>query len=815
MSAYEHEIKLYSKGAMQMTMTRQPRYTSARGAFLLALAGSTFMTAAPAFAQTAPATAQAQAPADDQATKPTGNPEEITVTATRKIGGGLMKVQTAAEAMSSITPAAIEEKLSAASPLQLANTLPGVNLGGVDAYGLSVLNFVSVRGLDETEIGYMIENIPGVDNLNYFPYTESWVDNENISDITLTPGNSRLQDPIISASGGEFIVGVRQPNDKFGGMLSGSGGSFNAWRGFGAIDTGYIGQTGAKAFASYSHTSVGNFAGPGTSTRNHVDFKGTVDWSPKAHSSLFVSYSNLVNARIPFVTLAQAKDGIDNGFEKYFYSPTFTPGVTTSFYKPFIVNKKNLIVAFNNDIELSDNLTLHVTPYFKYTGTFAPGESIVNPASTYNGNQLVTPAYGPSQLQNGKLFLKNGTTASEYQPGVVVTLDADLSPTNHLIVGYWHETWRVNYISFYNILDQSGDVASSLSNALRASDGSIISPSHYSATTNTNQLIIGDTQSFFDEKLKISLGFKQLFYSLNGVNKVVGGPPSFSTRQSKAMPRILVSYDVSPNVQIYANATTNTRMPLVRGTYVTNYSTTSGAVTQAPNPGQKPEYSISSQFGFRYQGLFNLDANAFYMHQLDHQLSSLQVVNGVLLPTAFSIGDETIKGFSVEASTHSYGGFSAYGNAQYLHATFDDNAPVGTSLGSSFLPTKGKKMVDSPDWIVGGGIRYEHGPFYMQVTGKYVSSQYTTLMNDQVMPSYTTFDLGMGYKFPEFGPLSKSAIRLSVTNLGNKSYIASRATVATNAVPTTALNGATVAAGTPLYYVGAPRAAMLTLSTNF
>ena len=94
-----------------------------------------------------------------------------------------MKVQTAAETMSSITPSAIQEKLPNASPLQLANTLPGVNFGGVDSYGLSILNFVSVRGLDETEIGYMIEGIPGVDNFNYFPYTESWVDNENIADI--------------------------------------------------------------------------------------------------------------------------------------------------------------------------------------------------------------------------------------------------------------------------------------------------------------------------------------------------------------------------------------------------------------------------------------------------------------------------------------------------------------------------------------------------------------------------------------------------------------------------------------------------------
>ena len=147
---------------------------------LLALAG---LIAMPAAAQSASGVAvdaqsdQVKTPviaADEQAENerqvPTsGNQEYIVVSGRRTIAGGLMKRQTAATAMSSVTPAAISEKLAVASPLQIANTLPGANFGSSDAYGLSIRNFLSIRGLDQTQIGFLIDGAPGVSVANYYP----------------------------------------------------------------------------------------------------------------------------------------------------------------------------------------------------------------------------------------------------------------------------------------------------------------------------------------------------------------------------------------------------------------------------------------------------------------------------------------------------------------------------------------------------------------------------------------------------------------------------------------------------------------------
>jgi iron complex outermembrane recepter protein len=797
-----------------MSIRRDLFCSSAFGATLgAALLGS----AAPGLAQSVAAAQPSGAPSATADSASTKNPEEIlqevVVTAAKRITGGLMKEQTAPETMSSITPSAIAEKVSAASPLQLVATIPGVNFGTSDAYGLTVRDFLSVRGLDQSELGFLIENVPGTDLVSYFPYSEAWADNENISDITLTPGNSRLQDPIISASGGEFIESIRAPQDTFGGMASQSAGSYGAWRSFVDIDTGYLGQTGAKAFLSYSYTSAGTYVGPGVNSRNHVDFKVTEDWSERAHSSLFASYNHLVNARLPPLSLAQVDkaESTDN-FGQFAYAPAYVPGVTTNYYRPNVTYRTNYLVASNNDLELTDRVTVHVTPYYKYTGSDAPGEVALSPTSIYAGNQLVTPAFNPASLQNGKLFAQNNVNFFENQSGVSTYLEANFTPSNHLMLGYWHENWRMDYGSVYNLLDENGNPSGiSESTALKTTSGALITGTNFRATTNTDQAFIGDTQSMLDDKLRISIGFKELFYSVGGQNEVIGASPNISARWSEPMPRFLVSYDLNSSMQLYANITTNSRMPNVAATYVTQFSVSTGHFSSVANTGTEPEYSTGEQIGYRYHGLFNVDVNAFYMSLRNHQVSSLEYINGSLVNTAISAGGETIRGVSLETSTNTYHGFSVYGSAQYLYGTFDDNVPVG----ADYLPTHGKQMVESPNWIASIGGRYENGPFFASVTEKYVGSQFSTFMNDQRMPSYNTVDLALGYRLPDYKALSKPVIRLNLTNLADKSYISSVASVTTNAVATHGVNGTAIAGGTPLYYIGAPLAVMLTLSSNF
>jgi iron complex outermembrane receptor protein len=277
------------------------------------------------------------------------------------------------------------------------------------------------------------------------------------------------------------------------------------------------------------------------------------------------------------------------------------------------------------------------------------------------------------------------------------------------------------------------------------------------------------------------------------------------------MPRFLVSYDLSDRSQLYANVTTNARMPNAAGTYATQFGVANGGYTAVGNTSIKPEYTIGEQIGYRYNGPVHVDAAAFYMNLKNHQVAGVQYINGAVLNTAIEAGGETIRGASLEASTASYSGLSFYGNTQYLDGTFADNIP----LRGDFLPTKGKQMVESPKWIGALGGRYENGPFFADVTWKHVGSQYTTFVNDEAISPYNTVDLALGYHLPSNGIFKSTVIRLNLTNLSNKSYVSSVGSVATNRVATHGINGTAMPAGTPTYYVAAPFSALVTISTDF
>ena len=792
-------------------MSRHSRLNACASGMAIVLACLASGTAA-AQTSTTPSQAESETSPVDGGTGASAQ-EEIVVTGTGTIAGGLMKRQTAATAMSSITPAAIEEKLSVASPLQIANTLPGANFGSSDAYGLSIRNFLSIRGLDQTEIGFLVDNMPPIVLTNYFPYTETWADNENVSDITVMAGNSRLQDPIINASGGEFIMSIREPKDEFGGKLSGSVGSFDGWRGFGGIDTGYLGNSGLKAFASYSHSSARNYVGPGRNKKDHIDFRTQMDWSDRSRSTLYVAYDNLENARIPILTRAQAIDGVENDrLDQYAFSATYVPGVTAQYFKINKAYLESLIVSNNNDIEISDKVKIHIVPYYRYYDSLGASQSRLSPNSIFNGNVQVTPAFDPAQLQGGALVAAGAGHFRTHVFGANSYVEADLSPTNKLSFGYWYQHSRLTFNQNVQVVDQQGNFPGfSDATALKTTSGDVIKALDYTAKTETHQFFVGDTQSFLDDRLNVTLGFKQLFWKATLDNDVPGTPPRVTASWNRFMPRILASFNVDDRSQLYANVTTNARMPLPSGTYLTSYNLSTGATTAVGNTATKPEYTISAQIGYRYSGPINIDATAFYMKLKNHQVTGVNFINGFLQTTALNAGNLTIKGLSLESSTRPYGGFSFYGNAQYLDARFDDNLPIR----GDFLPTKGKKKVLSPEWIVNVGGRFESGGFYATVAYKYVSEQFSTFMNDQTIPNIQTVDAAIGYKFGDIGGLKSPAIRFTVTNIGNKSYISTLTSAAPNSVATTGINGTVIPAGTPTYYVGAPRAALVTVSTEF
>jgi iron complex outermembrane receptor protein len=785
-----------------------------------ALAAASILSSQSARAQDVPA-----APAGDRKVSnpeeiKVANPEEIVVTATNRVAGGLMKEQRAPQAVYAITAEAISQRTPLATPLQLISTVPGANFGTSDTYGLTIRNFLALRGLDQTEIGWAVEGVPAIDPQNYGPFIETFADTENISDITIMAGNSRLQDPILNATGGEFIQSIRDPSSEFGGRISGSVGSFDGRRLFGRIDTGTIGKTGLSAYLSGSLSRADPEHGPGTNKRDHIDFKVRGDWGGGSSSTLFISYNNLSNARVPIPTLAQfnAAKAADN-WDLISYLPTYPAGGSTNYYKQFVWGRKNAFVSNINKVQLTDDLTLTVTPYFRYTDiNVSSGGTRIDPNSAYSGNLKVTPSFDTSNLVGGFVYARNEQYLHEYQYGVNSALEYNLTDSNHFMAGYWYDKWSLRSAAYIQPLTPTGGFTSgstteagSRANALQSATGQLVTGTDYDVGTVINSFFVGDTQAFFDNRLQVSAGVKFIDYTASGYNFLPGPQKNFRSNFKKWLPRASFSFDVNDQIQVYGNIIKGVRMPLTTATYIDTYNAATGARSSFGNPSAAAESSVGKQLGVRYNGLLHLDVNYFNTRLKDVQVNSTAPVNGTNTTTVLSAGRVNIEGVSAEVSTKKYAGFSLYANTQYLKAKFLDNIPRA----GDFLPTAGKVKPLSPKWTHSAVLSYDSEIFFGRLSYKHTSSQYSTFVNDQEMPGFSTLDFSIGARLKKLGPLTGPTISANFINLTKGRYLSTVAGITGNANAVVGINGTTIAGAAPSYYVAAPRAWTLTLSTGF
>jgi len=183
-----------------------------------------------------------------------------------------------------------------------------------------------------------------------------------------------------------------------------------------------------------------------------------------------------------------------------------------------------------------------------------------------------------------------------------------------------------------------------------------------------------------------------------------------------------------------------------------------------------------------------------------------------LISTNINVGGQRNYGIDMEAGLKPFHHFRPYVSAEFMNSELTDNYRVG----ADFLPTRGKQAVRTPQVQAAIGIDYDDDRFFANLNGKYVGSQYATFMNDEKIPGYFTADATIGYHLPEFGGLKAPKIQVNVFNIFNNKSLSGIAGPQTNAKATRGVNGTTIAAASAsTYYVGAPTAFLVTLSSAF
>jgi iron complex outermembrane receptor protein len=779
----------------------------------------------PAYAQDAgapsPAAVESASP-DPSRSKGTVTAEEllkdIVVTAKqRQIAGGLMIIQRQPEVTSSITAAAIAQKMGVAGPIQLISSVPGINYGMADPYQMSIRYTMNLRGLPMQKIGWVVDGMPPMDRAYLLPYPETYVDNENLAGLTVHSGSARITDPVQTAIAGELTMTIRDPSNEPGAQASYSYGTFRGRRIFGGFDTGLIGNTGLKAFATISETKANSFnLNPdGVSNRLHADVRVAKDWGDFAKSTLWVSYSDWFAVRSLNYSLAQFRADQKTG--NYFagnYLSTFDPlSNTNNYYRDAVYLRKNILAAWNNEIHPASNVTIKITPYYQWIHSNSEGPSSLNPNSTYSGNKKATVNTAGLFLQpNGNIPVKANTLQHEVAYGVNSTANIDISKSNRLTFGWWYDRWHMTQLNSFSPLSATGTAGDWGENALRATNGQIIAAANFRLSTNVNALSIMDSQSFLDDRLTIEAGLKYFTWRLTGTNLVPGPQSDIQARYSRWLPRATISFDIDSNTQVFGNIAAETRSLVPITTYPNIYSVATGTVSQGANFAAKPESVLGEELGFRYHNsLLTTDIALFNKKLKNNSVTSQVFVNGAGFNASVSAGGLIMRGVTAEFALQPIYGFSPYVNGTYLYTKNTTDFQVG----NDYLATKGKKGVASPEFTAAVGVNYGHGPIFANFLYRYTGSQYGTFINDEKMPAYGTIDLGVGYRIPAGYVGKEPVLKLAVSNLANKAYLSVPNGFQANALTATGINGTVIAGKTVTYVLSSPRAIVATFSTKF
>jgi len=718
---------------------------------------------------------------------------------------GLLPDQSVAKAQSAISADFITKQAPTLNAFQLVNLLPGANVSSSDPYGLSTSSSLTLRGLGQDEIGVLMEGAPQNDIGYYYAYPAQFADAENVKQITLAQGAADVVSPTIGGAGGLLSLSLDDPKARPQALVNLSVGSYNARRAFVRLDTGTIGNTGLKAFFSYSNIRADNWRGAGYDTRQHIDAKLLNEWGNGNRASISVSFNDANSSSYPSPTLADWQAEGRN----FNYDRKYSAG-DTNYWRLYRQPFRNIYVSAPVHLTLSDRVTLDTTSYLQFGYGNSPyGTQLATTGNTLGTEALAQPIALPGAVDGVATVLGN-FTGSQFRGGNVskVTVKAG---AHKITAGLWFDYGTDRVLQSYTSIGADGhpiDPWGYQDQAIRTADGRLLAYENERTVTVTKGFFVADSIAVTPQ-LTLDVGFKGVDVLHNGRNYLPGPQASVRFDSFAALPRGAAHYQLDDRQQVFVNVTTNFRAP---DEYTLYNSYVGGALVGQGTSALKNEYSVSEELGYRYIGA-NLSASltAFHYHFRNRQLATVIDLGGAQINSTLNAGRQTSYGVDAEVDYRPAAGVSFYVSGEYLHARLDDDLPIG----ADFLPTRGKHAVSSPTFQFGVGGTYDNGLLFGSFALKYVGRQYATFMNDESIKGYATLDVSIGVHLAEWLDGKRTDLRLNAINVTNPQVLSGVEAVSTNAQDVVGRNGTVISGSAPAYYVGSGAAIIATLSRAF
>ncbi len=779
--------------------------------------------------------------------------EEIVVVGARgprEIDGAIVAVE-APKSRVQLTQEFIQTAVPGQSILDTINLLPSVTFTNSDAFG-SAGGDISVRGFDSQRVALLFDGIPLNDSGNYEIYPNQQLDPELIESVTVNLGTTDVDSPTAAAAGGTINYVTVRPTEEMSTRIVIAGGSEDYVRGFVHFNTGEFGPFGTTAWVSAARAENSIFNGPGEIQKTQVNARiyqplgGRNDFA-----SVAVNYNENRNNFIDQITLAEFNAGSEGGNTTATCArATPIPGVAQSdgggsgcAYQ--LINPSNTgNIRGQFSYGLTDQIRLTIDPSFQYTlangggsQAFSETDAQIRGNSTAAGLDLNGDG---DILDSVRLYRPNTTNTRRY--GVTTSLIWQFAENHSARAAYTYDRARhrqtgdAGFVGLNGIPDNVFGGKDGEGAQVVLPDGTNLRRRDRASIATLNQFAVEYRGRFIDERLLVNAGVRAPYFernlnnfcfqrdtfnaycttqvgtdadadgfvtfpssTLNGsAGNEYGSPVRFNREYDELLPNLGVSFDLTDTQSIYASYGKTISVPRTDDLY--------DRVPANPDP----EIADAFDVGYRFQSGAFIAAVAAWYNKFDNRIErALDVENDIA--TSINVGSVELMGIDGQIGFEPIEGLSVYASSSYTDTEVQDSLipfRTGTPPVLSFYPTTGKELPDVAKYQAALRVAYEFGPFRVGAQYKYTGERFANLLNTEEAPSYDVVDADFRVNLGGIDEwLEETYLQINVKNLFDETYLGS----INQGSPT----GNSPNFGTASYAPGAPRAVILSLSTEF
>ena len=701
-------------------------------------------------------------------------------------------------------PAAeIQKILPGISAFGAIQTLPGVMYQTADPWGNNEQNtLLFIHGFSTQQLGYTLDGVPLGDQ-QYGNYNglspQRAVISENVSAVTLASGAGDLSTASTSNLGGTVATFSSDPLKTMGGQINQTFGSNATTRTFLRYDTGEFGG-GNSAYASIMHQDqrAWDFAGHQRGWQANGKFVHDDD---HGKLTVYVAYSDKIepNEDALYRSANGAGEGTPRPDNRPFMYPNFAqalaylgangapPASAGNNYRNYYsdAQRTDYLTYAKYEWRLNDAMTWSNQVYYHHDD----GVGVVAGPIQVAGLPKLFGAYFPGQdlktVFGGSGYATRTTEYDINRRGWLSSFDWQLGD-HQLDAGVWYEMNRSSTNRRWYALD----VNHPTSPYERPGDSLTPLITQYNSEIKNEvvQPYVQDQWKLSDS-IRLQAGFKASYQFAHGWAPISPLPNSTAgflelpsgriyTRE-KFLPQVGAAWDVTPEDQLFVNVQKNMRQFITYGAGgLSPWSLGSQDLFNAFKQNVAPETAWTYEAGWRFQH----DVEFGPISAIDGQVSVYHVdfANRLLAVGASAgfttinpgaviinnVGDVKTDGADLAVTLHFGEHFSFYDAVSYNRSQYQDNYVTG---GTTVVPTAGKNVPASPDWMNKSVLSAKFGAFEAQLVGDYVGKRYATYTNDLSVPSYFLTSLQASYALPlENQWLHDAKLSLNVSNLADK-----------------------------------------------